>query len=85
MVFCVAPSVEAYLEVPALPIEDSHAMLSIGPLGGMTLSSEDHAEPLRRVHVHGALPEDDRMSLLAPGVLIGHVRRLREALDALSS
>lgn len=84
LLFCAAPSVEAYLAAPALPVEETHAMLSIGPLGGASLSSADHAEPLRRVHVQGTMPEeDDRMSLLDSRILVGHVRRLRQALDAL--
>jgi len=83
LLFCAAPSVEAYLAAPAVPVADTHAMLSIGPLGGAELSSEDHASPLRRVHVQGRVPDEDRMSLLDPRILVGHVRRLSEAMSAL--
>ena len=84
LLFCAGPSLESYLAAPPVPADQTHAVLSIGPLGGTALDSVQATEPLTHVHVAGTVPEgEDRTSLVDPRILLGHVERLREALDAL--
>lgn len=94
MVFCVLPAtdgIEFYLKSPAFPVEKTVALLTLGPMGGPKLSSEERVVGvgLRRVHlstgpdpVHGT-PEDS-MGRLDFRVLLRNVERALEAVDGLA-
>ena len=87
LLFCTAPSVEAYFAKPAWPADKTLALLTLGPLAGPELSSEDsEVEGVRRVHLHSGpvAPENDRMSLVDGRVVLKRIERIREATDALA-
>lgn len=95
MVFCVLPAqggVEAYVQAPAFPVEKTVALLTLGPMGGPKLASEESVvgAGLRRVHlstgpdaVHGT--PDDNMGRLDFRVMLRNVERVLEAVDGLAA
>ena len=86
VLFCTAPSVQAYLAKPAWPPDKTVALLTLGPIAGSHLGSEESEhEGIRRVHLDSGpvLPENDRMSLVDGRVVLARVEIVREALEAL--
>ncbi|MCP4807339.1 MAG: hypothetical protein GY913_32435 [Proteobacteria bacterium] len=85
VVLCAAESLDAYLGVPSVPLDSTHALVTLGPMGGENLSSaESTVEGVRHVHIAGTAPDsDDRMSRLKAHHLVKHAERVRNALDGL--
>ena len=85
VVLCVAETLEAYAAVPSVPLDTTHALVTLGPLGGEQVeSTESTHEGVRRVHIEGTAPDsDDRMSRLKAYHLVAHATRIREGIDAL--
>lgn len=85
VVLCAAPSLEAYAAIPSVPLDTTHALITLGPMGGDEVTpTEGDFQGVRHVHIEGTAPEsDDRMSRLKTHHLVKHAERVRDALDTL--
>lgn len=93
VLFCVLPEpsgLEAWVSAPAVPLADTVAILTLGPVGGPEALSVEEGElaGVRRIHVssgpmdfHGT-PED-KMSRVNFVQLLERVRQILQAVDDL--